>query len=685
MMPIRYFRFVYLLIAALALGTAGAIAQTADGLSPLQVAQIETVTSVAISPDGRHVAFTRIVPGDPFQENVAGTPYLYVVDTQTGTVTGLHTVSSAAGVAFRPEHGTITFLASIEDREPRALYEVPVTGGSPVRLVAHERAILGYEWNPDGNRVAFESFERVDAPVTPLPYRPTFYEENLAQRMAYIHDVRSNSEARPVDYVGSYYTLAWSPSGERLAVAVAPTPMVDDMYMFQEVKVVDPRTGVVVAEIDNAGKIDQITWSPDERQLALRAGDHMNDPIAGRIMIVSADGGTPRNILPNFEGKFEQIAWTGAGTIHFIASQSTEKAFGTIAPDGSGFTTIAAVDALNLLSFDRAGDGTIAFVANTPQHPSEVYFLRAGAEQPVRMTDSNPWLADVAMGEQRVVTFTARDGVFDIDGLLILPVGYDEGTAVPLITVVHGGPEAHYSNGWLTAYQLPGQMAAGTGYAVFYPNYRGSTGRGLAFIMSSQADAAGKEFDDIVDGVDYLIAQGIADAERVGVTGGSYGGYATAWMSTYYSERFAAGVMNVGISNNLSKWGTSDIPHELYLVHSREWIWDNNNWQKYLERSPIYHVDRAQTPLLIMHGADDTRVHPGQSLELYRHIVVRQPEVPVRLIFYPGEGHGNIRSASRYDYTLRMMGWFESYLMGDGRMPSLDLPEPQLEAIGGGF
>ena len=159
------------------------------------------------------------------------------------------------------------------------------------------------------------------------------------------------------------------------------------------------------------------------------------------------------------------------------------------------------------------------------------------------------------------------------------------------------------------------------------------------------------------------------------MTGGSYGGYASAWMSTYYSDRFAAAVMFVGISNNLSKWGTSDIPEELYLVHSRSRLWDN--WQKNLERSPIYYVDRSQTPILIMHGSEDPRVHPAQSMELYRHIKVRKPEVPVRLIYYPGEGHGNRNSGSKYDYNLRMLQWFDTYLKTGNtkaEKPNLDLP-----------
>jgi dipeptidyl aminopeptidase/acylaminoacyl peptidase len=288
-----------------------------------------------------------------------------------------------------------------------------------------------------------------------------------------------------------------------------------------------------------------------------------------------------------------------------------------------------------------------------------VYVLKDNA--PERLTDHNPWLADEAMAEQEVVTYTARDGL-ELQGLLIHPMDREEGTRYPLITVVHGGPEAHYDDGWLTAYSMAGQMAAARGYAVFYPNYRGSTGRGETFATSSQRDLAGKEFDDIVDGVDALIERGLVDEDRVGVTGGSYGGYATGWMATRYTDRFAAGVMFVGISNNISKWGESDIPEELFLVHSRQRIWED--YMGYLERSPIYHAGEADTPLLILHGKEDPRVHPSQSLELYRHIKTRT-DTPVRLVFYPGEGHGNRAATARFDYNLRMLRWFDRFLGAD--------------------
>jgi dipeptidyl aminopeptidase/acylaminoacyl peptidase len=666
-------------VVLLAVSTQAAVAQAQEGLTPLQVAQLEAVTSVAISEDGRYVAYTRSVPADPFERNVTATAQLHLYDRQTGESRPLHTTSSAAAVGFRPGHGTVTFLAVAEQGVPRSVYEVPVTGGTPRRVVEFDRAVQAYAWSPDGARLAFAADEAVEVPATPLPYRPDFYEENLPQRLGYVVDVAAGGAPREIQHRGSYYDLVWSPGGDRLAVAVAPTPKIDDFYMRQSVKVVDAGSLRVVTDIGNEGKLGQITWSPDGRTLALRAGADIHDPIDGRIMVVPATGGTPRNLLPGFEGKFEQIAWTGANEIHFIASEGVESVFGRIRPDGTRMERLAGEGGVALGSFDRSRNGHVALAASTPRHPAELYVLEARQRQPGRVTDSNPWLAGLPLGEQRVVRYTARDGAFEIEGLLILPVDHVEGTRVPLITVVHGGPEAHYLNGWLTGYNLPGQMAAARGYAVFYPNYRGSTGRGLEFLMSSQADAGGREFDDIVDGVDHLIALGIADGDRIGVTGGSYGGYATAWMSTYYSDRFAAGVMNVGISNNISKWGTSDIPNELYLVHSREWLWENN-WQKYLERSPIYHVDRAQTPLLIMHGAEDTRVHPGQSIELYRHLVVRRPEVPVRLILYPGEGHGNIRSASRLDYTLRMIQWFDAFLQGDRTMPGRDLDRPAATA-----
>lgn len=661
-----------------ALFTANPLSSTlfAQGVTPDHVAKMKNVTNSVVSNDGKFVAYTLSTPADPFKENAPNSSHLYILNTETGESKPYFTSANVSGIAFRPVKGTFTFLSREQGDDTNAIYEVDVNEEKASKVYSYISNILSYTWQADGRHLAFSINERGAKPATPLTYSPDFYEEQFSTRRAFIHDVE-NKDANPqfIDVNGSVYMMNWNADGTKLAVSVAPTTSVDDSFMKQQVMVVNGSTGKVIATVENEGKLGQIQWSPDGKWLALKAGKDINDPIDGRILIVSAEGGKPQIINANYKGKYENILWAEANVIHFHASQGIGSVLGTIHPDGTGKQVIFESPQYAITSFSRGANGEISFVASSPSHPAELYTIGTTRNaQPQQRTNNNPWLADVKLGKQEVVTYTARDGEYDIEGILIYPLDYTAGAKVPLITVVHGGPEAHYSNGWLTGYSTPGQMAAAKGYAVFYPNYRGSTGRGVDFAYSSQGDLGGKEFDDIVDGVDYLIAQGIADEKRIGVTGGSYGGYASAWMSTYYSDRFAAAVMFVGISNNISKWGTSDIPEEMYHVHSRKRVWDH--WQWNLERSPIYYVERSQTPILIMHGADDPRVHPAQSMELYRHIKVRKPNLPVRLIYYPGEGHGNARSGSKYDYNLRMLQWFDTYLKtGDAtaQKPSLDL------------
>lgn len=648
----------------------------AQGITAEHIADIKTVTSSLISDDGKHIAYTVSIPADPLKVNQPNSNHLYVLNTESGISKPYYTTAEVSQIAFRPGKGTLTFLSRKSGDTTNAVYELDFTGGEATQLFSYNSNILGYSWSPDGSKILFTIMDRTEKPKTTLVYTPDFYEENFGQRKAFIYELNTPDNPLQLNVEGSVYMLTWSPDGSKIAVSAAPTSSVDDSYMKQAVKVVNASTRNIIASVDNQGKLGQIVWSPDGTKIALRAAKDLNDPTNGCVLIVSAQGGKPQIIDKDFLGKYEQIIWKEANTIHFLASEGIGSALGTIRPDGTKKQIIYSTKTHEVTSFSKTANNVFSFVASSPTHPAEVFTMADKRNvTPQKRTDHNPWLAGLKLGKQEVITYKARDGQFDIEGILIYPLNYQQGTAVPLITVVHGGPESHYSNGWLTGYSNPGQASAARGYAVFYPNYRGSTGRGTEFTYSSQGDLAGKEFDDVVDGVDYLIAQGIADKNRIGVTGGSYGGYASAWMSTYYSDRFAAAVMFVGISNNLSKWGTSDIPEELYLVHSRSRIWDS--WQKNLERSPVYYVDRSQTPLLIMHGSEDPRVHPAQSMELYRHIKVRKPEVPVRLIYYPGEGHGNRNSGSKYDYNLRMLQWFDTYLKtgnANAEKPGLDLP-----------
>lgn len=640
-------------------------------LTPEDVASIEYITDAVISKDGNKVAYQKLIPKDPKALNAPASVHLYVYDRSTNQTRPYVTAYNTNDIAFRPGHNSITFTARRETDQTTALYEIGLAGGEANKIFEFDGPVTSYDWYSDGNKLAFVSHES-EKEESPLPYQPEVYEEDLQNSTAYIVEL-NNPNPRALQVEGHATAVKWSPDGGKLAVSAAPSSLIDDFYTGQKIYIVDANGLSVTGQVDHKAKLGEFQWSPDGRRIAFIGGANENDPIDGRIFVANATGGTPQNLQADFKGKFEGIEWRDNKTLSYLASEGVYSSLGTIGLDGK-MNKFYQNDNTAISHFSRADKDFIAFVASTAQHPNELYTLKPKASSANRITTSNPWLQNELFGKQEVISYKAADGL-DIQGILIHPV--NSSGESPLITVVHGGPEAHYNNGWLTGYSLPGQMAAGEGYYVFYPNYRGSTGRGFEFAVSSQGDPGGKEFDDIIDGIDYLIDNNNIDRNSVGVTGGSYGGYATAWMATKHSDRFAAGVMSVGISNNISKWGTSDIPEEMFLVHSRKRIWDD--YQFFLERSPIFYADQAQTPLLIMHGKEDTRVDPGQSYELYRHIKTRT-DTPVRLVLYPGEGHGNRKSTARYDYSLRMMRWFNTFLKED----ATEIPEDELTLMEAG-
>jgi dipeptidyl aminopeptidase/acylaminoacyl peptidase len=647
-------------------------------LTPLDVARIRAVTSTVASPDGASLAYTLAVPRRPFaEEDGPAWQELHVLGPDGRSrpfVTGAVNVSDVKWLA---DGGRLSFRQKRANDKELALYVMAVDGGEARRVLNHPTGVGAYAWSPDGERVAFlarakepksaadarekgfkaQVFEEDWRAVKVWLARPDFASDPWMDRPA--------SKPQALDLPGSAHAVEWSPDGRQLAVALAPTPSVDDELMRQRIHVVEVESGKVSGLVETPGKVGVYRWSPDSRHLALIGTTDVRDPLEGRLLVVGREGGEPRELVVDYAGHFALLEWVDERSLLVLGQIGVTSELLRVTLEGET-TPVVAPGAMVVSSFSlAAARGRVGVVGDTPAHPPELFELSLEAPSPRRVTTSNPWLTEVALAAQEVVRYPARDGL-ELEGVLIRPLHPEAGRRHPLLVVVHGGPEAHEANGWKTTYSRLGQLAAARGFAVFYPNYRGSTGRGVAFSKLGQADYAGAEFDDLVDAVEHLVETGLVDRARVGVTGGSYGGYATAWCATALSEHFAAGVMFVGISDQVSKFGTTDIPNEMYLVHARKYPWEDWDW--FLGRSPIRHAEKGRTPLLILHGKEDTRVHPGQSLELYRYLKTLG-QVPVRLVWYPGEGHGNRNAASRLDYTLRTLRWFEHYLQGPRGTP----------------
>jgi len=651
-------------------------------ITAAHVAKFRGASSPMISPDGKHIAFTLRVQRKPFvDDNGSAYTELHVVDLNGNVRPYITGKGSVGHVQWTPDGSGVSFLAKRGSDKHKALYVISLDGGEARKVASSETGISAYSWQPDGRRIAYVAKAKKDKDLEDLEkkgFKQEVVEEQfrLAQvwlvaptPWAYAGTDEDAPKAKALESLTGHATsVSFAPAkvggAHRLLVAVAPTPSIDDHYMKRRFEVFDPDADKKICQLATPGKVGATAWSPDGKKVALIVGESANDPSAGRLAVGDAASCALKTHLVDWSGQLQSIEWTGAGLV-YMASEGPHNSVGTIKADGTGMTSVIAAGEHAFWSMTASEDGKNAALSkHSAEHPPEVYSLDLGSKALKRLTNSNPWLDGIPKAKQEVVTWKARDGL-ELQGILIHPLNEPKGPA-PLIVAVHGGPESHIRDGWLTFYSYPGQVGAAEGFYVLYPNYRGSTGRGVEFSKMGQGDYAGKEFDDIIDGIDHLVKAGLVDTNKVGVTGGSYGGFASAWMATKHTKRFAASVMFVGISDQVSKFGTTDIPNEMFLVHARKWPW--KHWEFFRERSPITYVEQARTPILIMHGKNDTRVHPTQSMELFRYLKTIG-KTPVRLVMYPGEGHGNRKSASRLDYNLRLLRWMKHYLMGAGGEP----------------
>lgn len=667
---------VFQLIGALAL------ASPEVGMTVADVMRIQTCSGVRVSPDGARVAYLVTVPRGVDEEAGAAYSELHVLELASGRnlpfVTGKVNVRAPQ---WTPDGRSLGFLAKRGGNAHTQVWVISLDGGEARQVTEAQSDVLAFRFHPDGQRLLFVAQQPPsarDKELTKKGYGFVFFEENLRHRNLYLQPL-AGGEVRQLTDTVTVWDFVLTPDGSAVVLSASAKNLVDHEYMFQQLYHVPIEAGGQLRQITrHQGKLGNFALSPDGRHVAYAGARDVRDHAPSQAWVMPVAGGEARNLTPSaFPGHVNQVAWRDNDTLLVHTSEGVWNHL-RLAPRVGGEWRLlldgrAAGVVVGEPSTSRDG-GTLAFVGSTPGIPGEV-FLWQGRGTPRQLTNRNPWLAQRRLGRQEVIRYPARDGQ-EIEGILVYPVGFEKGRTYPLVVSVHGGPEAHYSNGWLTRYLDPAQVLAARGYLAFYPNYRASTGYGVEFAMAGFGDPAGKEFDDIADGITHLVKKGLADPERVGVGGGSYGGYAAAWFATFYTKLVRAVTMFVGISDLVAKAGTTDIPWEDQLVHIGKPL--EEAWDLMRQRSPIFWAYQSRTAVLILHGDADTRVHPSQSLAMYRRLKMnRHPAT--RLVFYPGEGHGNAKQTGRRDVLCRHLAWYDHYLRDaqplEGPMPPLDVSD----------
>ena len=482
-----------------------------EKFTPHHVAKIRAVTSVAISPDGSKIAYVLNVPRKPnVDEDGPAWAELYVVGPDGKSRPYVTGEVNVADPTWTRDGNSILFLAKRGKDEHRSLYKIDADGGEARRVVAFGSDISGFAVKADGKRIAFLATEPDAKPKLDQKkkgFTQILYEEELKPTRLWLATIDDPAQPKLVKLPGSASELRSNPVGEQLALALAPTPSVDDSFTSRKVYVTLAGPAGLV-RFNNPGKLGKVAFSPDGKLVAMISVVDKHDPAAGRLVVGSVETGAMKDVLPDYPGHVADIAWSDPDTVAFVGDEGTGTVIGTVDADGSGLSTTPTGD-LVVTGFSVAWNGrTAALIGQSPRHPGEVFRAEIGGSPKVtRLTNSNPWLANMEFATQEVVSYKARDGL-ELQGVLVRPLGVAAGVRVPLVLDVHGGPESHVRNGWVTSYAMPGQVLAAKGIAVFLPNYRGSTGRGVAFSKLSQGDPAGKEFDDLVDAVDHFVNSG---------------------------------------------------------------------------------------------------------------------------------------------------------------------------------
>ncbi len=642
-----------------------------------EIVKYKGMDAVSISPDGRRAAV--VVSEMDFDENVIRTN-LYLVESSGKSAVKLTNAPKHDDTPrWSPDGKWLAFLSDrdakpkkeTEDRPRKQVWVMSPEGGEAWQLTRGTFSVSTFEWAPDGKRIAFIATEGpTDEEERKRKNKDDaqLVDHDIKMGRIYLATVPEGQSEMLYAGAGHVTAISWSPRGDEIAFAEQPTPKVPDM-LHSAVRVLAlANKQVRDLAADSQFSYSGPKWSPNGRSIAYEGASQTDWWGNSYIYLSPAAGGTSQRLSKDFDEEIRQFEWADdSGSVYFIGAKGVDQYVQRVTLDGK----VSVVDSRPGLSRQISiANGNMAWLHESPSEPVDVFFASLGGAgkllkgtfkvSPRKVSSMNPFVADLALGKTEVVKWKNKTDGQELDGLLLTPSDYGPGKPYPLLLVIHGGPAGSFQTSFtLRRGAYPVQAFASQGYVVFMPNPRGSGGYGERFRKANIKDWGYSDYNDIQDGVNELVARGVADKDRLGVMGWSYGGFMTSWTITQ-TQRFKAASVGAGVTNLFSMYGTTDIPpfQESYFG-ARPW----EDRELYAKHSAMSYVDKVTTPTLIQHGTEDRRVPISQGEELYT--ALRSRGVTVEMVKYPRSQHGLSEPKLIRDSMMRNLDWFDRYVMGN--------------------
>jgi dipeptidyl aminopeptidase/acylaminoacyl peptidase len=640
------------------------ITASAQTWEPEMHLKFKAVGSPRVSPDGKKVVYTvndAVMTADK-SEFVT---QIWLGDTATKRSIQLtFGDKSSTNPKWSPDGNWIAFTSNRKDNKNN-LYLLSMNGGEAEPLTEVKSGVANFNWSPDGRSIAFtmtdpktEDEEKNDKGKN--DYR--WVDENVKLARLYVINIQKdgNGKREPRKLTTANYHVEdfdWSSDSSRIAFGHVKTPLAND-WPTSDVSIVEVASGNVTDLAKSAAAETSPLYSPDGKWIAVQTSD---DPPrwaqSGIIQVFPASGGQPKNLIASFDASPTVAGWSSDGKrIYFTEVKGTGTlvyAFDVAANRIDEIKTTPAV--IGALSLNRSGT-TFGFTRQTPDTPADVFIASSSDFNPVQITKVNADLKMPPLGRTEVITWKSKDGK-QIEGLLTYPVGYQAGQRVPMLLNVHGGPAGVFVQSFIGGRgPYPLATFASRGYAILRPNPRGSSGYGTEFRRANVRDWGFGDYQDLMTGVDKVIEMGVADPERLGVMGWSYGGFMTSWIVTQTS-RFKAASAGAPVTNLMSFNGTADIPGFIPDYFGGQ-FWEALDL--YQKHSPMFNVKNVTTPTMIQHGEADIRVPISQGYEFYNALKVKG--VPTRMLVLPRQPHGPNEPKMQLIAAKANLEWFEKYI-----------------------